>query len=82
MNLPSIQDSNNIYLLGSQNKEKESRMVVAKRPVREKPKKIEQRKVWGLEWGSQVKQTALLAGLIYIGPAQGENKTKQNKTNI
>ena len=76
MSLPSFQDSNSIYLLGSQNREKESRMAVAKRPGREKPRKIEQRKVWGQEWGSQVKQTALLAGPIYIGQAQGENKTK------
>ena len=36
-------------LLGSYNREKESRMAVAKRPGREKPTKIEQRKVQGLE---------------------------------
>ena len=34
--------------------------------------KIEQRKVRGPEWGPQVKQTTLLAGPVYIGPAQGE----------
>ena len=49
-------------------------MAVAKRQEREKPVKIEQRKVWGPEWGSQVKQTALLASPIYIGQAQGEEK--------
>ena len=49
-------------------------MVVAKRQEREKPVKREQRKVWGLEWGSQVKQTAFLASPIYIGQAQGEEK--------
>ena len=47
-------------------------MVVAKRPGREKPAKIEQRKVRGPEWRPQVKQTALLAGPIYTGQAQGE----------
>ena len=49
-------------------------MVVAKRQWREKPEKIEQMKVWGLKWGPQVEQTAPLAGLIYIGQAQGEEK--------
>ena len=44
-------------------------MVVAKRQRREKPAKIEQRKVQGPEWGPQVKQTALLASPIYIGQA-------------
>ena len=44
-------------------------MVVAKRQRREKSAKIEQRKVWGLEWGPQVKQTALLASPIYTGHA-------------
>ena len=48
-------------------------MAVAKRKG-EKPTKIEQRKFWGPEWGPQVKQTALLAGPIYIGQAQGEDK--------
>ena len=43
-------------------------MAVAKRQRREKPVKIEQRKVQG----PQVKQTTLLAGPIYIGQAQGE----------
>ena len=47
-------------------------MVVAKRQSREKPVKIEQRKVQRLEQGPQVKQTALLASLIFIGQAQGE----------
>ena len=44
-------------------------MVVAKRQRREKPAKIEHRKVQGPEWGPQVKQTALLASPIYIGQA-------------
>ena len=47
-------------------------MAVAKRQRREKPAKIEQRKVRGPECGPQVKQTPLLAGPIYIGQAQGE----------
>ena len=50
-------------------------MVVAKRQGREKPAKIEQRKVRGQEWGPQVEQTAILAGPIYMGQAQGEAKT-------
>ena len=49
-------------------------MVVDKRQGREKPVEIEQRKVRGLEGGPQVEQTALLAGPIYIGQAQGEGK--------
>ena len=61
-------------MLSSQNREKESRMVVAKRQGKEKLVKIEQRKIQGLEWGPQVKQTALLASPIYIGQAQGEEK--------
>ena len=44
-------------------------MAVAKRQGREKPAKIEQRKVRGPR--PQVKQT-FLAGPIYIGQAQGE----------
>ena len=47
-------------------------MGVAERHGREKPTKIEQRKVRGPERKPQVKQTALLAGPIYIGQAQGE----------
>ena len=42
-------------------------MVVAKRRGREKPTKIEQRKVCG----PQIKQTALLASPIYTGQAWG-----------
>ena len=53
-------------------------MVVAKRQGREKPAKIEQRKVQGLERGPQVEQTAPLDSPIYIGQAQGE-ETKHKK---
>ena len=49
-------------------------MALAKRQGREKPVKIEQRKVWGPEWESQVKQTTLLARPVYIGQAQGEER--------
>ena len=42
-------------------------MAVAKRQRREKPPKIEQRKVWGPEWGPEIKQTALLASPLYTG---------------
>ena len=49
-------------------------MVVAKRQGREKPVKLEQRKVPGQEWGPQVEQTALLAGPIYIGQFRGRKK--------
>ena len=49
-------------------------MAVAKRQRREKPAKIEQRKVRELERRPQVKQTALLASPIYIGHAQGVEK--------
>ena len=54
-------------------------MVVAKIQGREKPANIEQRKVWGPEWGLQEKQTALLAGPIYRGQAQGEEKKHINR---
>ena len=47
-------------------------MAMAKRQRREKPAKIEQRKVRGPERGLQGKQTALLASPIYIRQAQGE----------
>ena len=47
-------------------------MVVAKRLGREKPAKIEQRKVRGLDGGPRAEQTALLASPVYIGQAQGE----------
>ena len=36
--------------------------------------KIEQRKVWGLEWGPQVEHTALLASPTYRGQAPGEEE--------
>ena len=55
-------------------------MVVAKRQKREKPTKIEQRKVWVWEWGPQVEQTTLLASSIYIGQAQGEEKTYEKRS--
>ena len=51
-------------------------MAVAKRQGREKPAKIEQRKVPG---GPQVEQTTLLAGPIYIGQPQGEGKKLTKK---
>ena len=41
--------------------------------------KIEQRKVWGPEWGPQVKQTALLASPVYIGQSQQEEKKRINR---
>ena len=57
-------------------------MAVAKRQSREKPSKIEQRKVRGLEWDPQVKQTALLARPIYIGQAPGgREKTFEKSQN-
>ena len=63
------------FVLGSKNRKQKSRMAVAKRQGREKPVKTEQRKVQEPEWGPQVEQTALLASPIYIGQAQGEDKT-------
>ena len=47
-------------------------MAVVKRQRREKPVKIEQRKVPEPVWGPQVKQVALLVSQIYIVQAQGE----------
>ena len=54
-------------------------MEVAKRQGREKPSKIEQRKVGRPERGPQVKQIALHARPIYIGQAQGEEKKTYKK---
>ena len=45
-------------------------MALAKRPRTEKPTKIEQSKVQGLEGEPLVKQTALLASPVYKGQAQ------------
>ena len=58
----------------------ESRMAVARRQGREKPMKIEQRKVRGPEWGPQVEQIALLASPIYTGQAWGEEKTYKKRS--
>ena len=55
-------------------------MVVAKRQGREKPMKIEQRKVRGPEWGPQVEQITPLAGPIYIRQAQGEGEKTYKKS--
>ena len=55
-------------------------MAVSKRQGREKPAKIEQRKVQGLEGGPQVEQTALLVSPIYIAQAQGEEKTCKKRS--
>ena len=49
-------------------------MVVAKRQRKEKPAKMEQKKIQGPESEPQMKQTALLASPVYIGQAQGEEK--------
>ena len=67
-------------MLGSWNRKKESRMAVAKRQSRIKPMKIEQRKIWGLEWEHQVKQKALLVSSIYIGQGQGEEKKHKKRS--
>ena len=57
-------------------------MAVAKRPGREKPAKIGQRKVRGPEREPQVKQTILLAGPIYIRQAQGQRNIKEEKSKL
>ena len=59
---------------------KESRMAAAKRPGRGRPGKTEQRKVWGLEWGPLVEQSAFLASPIYIGQARGRKKTYKKRS--
>ena len=56
-------------------------MAVAKRQRKEKPAKMEQKKIQGPVVRTSVKQTALLASPVYIGQAQVEEReTKQNKT--
>ena len=54
-------------------------MVVAKTQGREKPIKIEQRKIRGPEQGPQVEQTAVLTSPIYIQQVQGEAKKTYKK---
>ena len=71
-------------LLGRQNREKESKMAVAKRQGREKPAKIEQRKVKGRsedqsEDFRQRKQHSWLSP-ICIGQAQVEAKTYKRRS--
>ena len=68
------------YRLGSYNRKRESRRVVAKGQGREKPTKTEQRKFRGPEWGPPVGQTALSASPVYTGQAQGEEKTHKNRS--
>ena len=46
-------------------------MAVAKRQEREKPVKMEQKKIHRPEWDPQVKKTALLASPVCIGQGQG-----------
>ena len=57
-------------------------MVVAKRQRKEKPAKMEQKKIQGLESEPQMKQTALLASPVYIGQAQGEKKNHIEKPKL
>ena len=52
---------------------------MAKIEGREKPTKIGQRKVRGLEWQPQVEETALLASPVYIGQAQEGRRKKRPK---
>ena len=47
---------------------------MAKRQRTEKPRKTDQRKTPGLEWGPQGKQTALLAGQFTEGRPRGRRK--------
>ena len=49
---------------------------------RKKPTKIEQRMVWGPEWEPQVKQTPLLASLIYLGQARERKKNIKSRAKI
>ena len=55
-------------------------MAVAKGQRREKPGKIEQRKVQGPEKQTGQKQTALLASPLYTGQAQGEEKKQKKRS--
>ena len=61
-------------MLGSYKRKKDSIMVVAKREGKEKPTKIEQRKVQGQVWEPQGKQTALLAVQFTKGRLRGREK--------
>ena len=67
-----------LELLGSSNREKESKMAVAKRQEREKPGKTEQRKVKGRSegWSEDLRKNKQHSWLspICIGQVQGEKK--------
>ena len=52
-------------------------MVVAKRQRKEKPAKMKQKKIQGLGWEPQVKQTALLDSPIYIVSEEQKKHTKR-----
>ena len=54
-------------------------MAVAKRKRREKPRELEQKKVWGSEWGPQVKQTTLLTSPICIGQRKEKRQKEEPK---
>ena len=54
-------------------------MAVAKRQRKEKPTKVEEKKIQRLEWQPQVKQTALLASPIHEGQAQREEEKEKKK---
>ena len=55
-------------------------MEVAKRQEKEKPMKIEQRKVQGPEWGPQVEQpNSWLAQFLRAGPGKEKKKKKTYK---
>ena len=55
-------------------------MAAVKRQGREKPKKIEQKKVRGPAWGPQVGKTALLANPVSTGQAWEEAKTHKERS--
>ena len=66
-------------MLGSYNRKKESKMVAAEEQRKEKPTKMEQKKIQGLEWEPQVKHTALLASQFTYGRLRGRGEKKNKK---
>ena len=55
-------------------------MVAAEGQRKEKPTKMEQKKIQGLEWEPQVKHTALLVSQFTYGRLRGRGKKNKKRS--
>ena len=76
-----VLQQNLIKLLGSQNRKQESKTAVAKRQGREKPAKIQQRKVKGRseDWSEGFRQNKQHSGLAQFTQGRPRRRRKQLK---